>query len=87
MRYWRTVSEQYRRHSVKEALDVDQFCIGAGLTDPTSGILERSSAMRAAFFNLGGFGFRSGWAKIMFKQTRLTILCASPMTSFWPIGS
>ena len=65
MRYWRTVSEQYRRHSVKEALDVDQFCIGAGLTDPTSGILERSSATRAAFFlNVEGFGFRLGWAKI-----------------------
>jgi len=49
-RYWRTVSEQYRRHSVKAALDVDKFCIGAGLTGPTSGILERSSAMRGAFF-------------------------------------
>ena len=59
MRYWRTVSEQYRRHSVKEALDVDQFCIGAGLTDPTSGILKRSSATRMAFFlNFEGFGFR-----------------------------
>lgn len=44
------VSEQYRTRSVKAALNTDKFCIGVGLTDPTSGILERPSAMRVAFF-------------------------------------
>ena len=68
-RYWRTVSEQYRRHSVKAALDVDKFCIGAGLTGPTSGILERLSAMRAAFFSLKFLVLRT----LVFGQAELKL--------------
>ena len=62
------MSEQYRTQSVKAALDADKFCIGEGLTDPTSGILERPSAMRGAFFILfrdRGFGLRTYCDKIL----------------------
>ncbi|MDG1787286.1 MAG: hypothetical protein P8H37_01335, partial [Paracoccaceae bacterium] len=67
--YWRTVSEQYRRHIVKAALDVAKFCFGAGLTGPTSGILERSSAMRAAFFSLKFLVLRT----LVFGQAELKL--------------